>query len=346
MIIKGARIAAFIGRPDPAVLVALLYGPDLGLVRERGDLLLRAVARDPRDPFVVAEIAADRLKKDPSLLADEVASLSPTRERRVIRIRDAGDEAAAAVAATLAADGGALVILEAGDLGKKSPLRGMVENAANAAAIPCYADEGSGLQDFVRDTLGQAGIALDGDALAFLAASLGNDRLANRGELEKLILYAGGVRRLTLADVTACVGDGSVASLDALAGAVAGGDLAAVDTALERVWSEGQAPVSVVRAVSRHFLRLHLAIGLVSAGASPDQAVAALRPPLFFKHKDSFLREMSRWYRDGLSEALHQLDQAEIDCKTSGVPAPEACGRALLRLASAARRSAAARRRT
>ncbi len=345
MILKGGRLSDFLARPDAGVLAAVAYGPDAGAVRERGQGLVAAAARDPRDPFVVVEVAADRLKKDPPLLADEVAALSPTGERRVIRVREAGDEIAAALDLALQATSGGLVVIEAGDLAKRSALRKLAEAHPRAVALPCYADEGAGLESLIDSVLAGHGLKADADAKAYLVANLGGDRIMSRSELEKLALYARGQDRIRLDDVLACVGDSASLSLDELALAVGAGDLPALDTALERAWMEGQSPVTVVRAVSRHFLRLHLAAGHIARGVSAEQAVAGLKPPVFFKQKDAFVRQLQNWPGDRLAEALRLLDEAEIDCKSSGVPAAAACGRMLLRLAAMGRQAGLRRRR-
>ena len=50
--------------PDRAIVAVLLYGPDHGLVRERADRLVSAVAGDANDPFRIAELSADAMKDD------------------------------------------------------------------------------------------------------------------------------------------------------------------------------------------------------------------------------------------------------------------------------------------
>ena len=80
-------------RSPPAELrVALVYGPDEGLVRERAKCLGETVVTDLADPFV-AELSGGDLTADPARLADEVAAISLTGGRRLIRIRDVGDAA-------------------------------------------------------------------------------------------------------------------------------------------------------------------------------------------------------------------------------------------------------------
>ena len=341
MILSGGRLSAFLARPDATVLAALVYGPDSGMVRERADALAKAVVSNPADPFLSVELTADTLRKDSALLRDEMAALSMTGERRIIRVRDAADGLAKDLEALFhEVREGALLIVESGELPKRSTLRRAFESSDRAVAIPCYGDEGRDLQGLVREMLTEAGMSAAPDALSLLVSNLGGDRMITRREMEKLILYVGEPRTVTAADVAACIDDTTFGAADAVAVAAASGRLEELDGALEKTWSDGQNPVSVLRSVSRHFLRLHFAVGLVASGMAVDRAMSSLKPPVFFKIADAFRRQISIWDRRRLSEALHLLNEAEIDCKSTGIPAQEFCGRALLRIAAMGKRAA------
>ncbi len=337
MKIPPARAEAFVKAPAAAVRAVLLYGPDAGLVKERADRLARGIVPDLSDPFRVADIAPAVLKSDPARLADEAAAISMIGGRRVVRLRDAGDAAAPTLRGFLGEPAGdALVVVEAGELGPRSALRQLFENADNGAAIACYADDGGGLEAVIQESLRRHGQTPEPDALAYLADHLGGDRRLTRSELEKLSLYVGGPGRISLVDATACVGDTAGMSLEDLAFAVAEGDHAELLRILDRLYHEGAQPVGILRSVVRHFQRLHLAAGTMAQGKSLDQALAALKPPVIFKLAPRFKAQVQRWPADRVATALEMLVNAEIDCKTTGLPAAEMAARALMQIARAA----------
>ena len=341
MKITPKNVESFIRSPDPGVRAVLLYGPDDGLVRERAGTLLAAVAEDPADPFQVTELSAAELKDDPARLADEAAALSLTGGRRVVRLRPADDSLAPRLQDFLAeTPGEALVILEAGDLGPRSPLRKAFEGARQGAAVPCYRDDERGLSALISESLRAAGLSASPDALAYLTGNLGGDRQLTRRELEKLALYmsAGGAGggRVELEEAQAVVGDSAARTLDDLAYAMAGGQLRELDRILTRAFQEGAQPVAALRAGARHLQRLHLVTGQVALGAPLGDAVAKLRPPLFWKVRDRFTNQARAWSREALARALSRLLEAERVCKQTGAPAEAICGRALLSIAARA----------
>ena len=341
MKIAPAQADRFVGNPGPDCVAVLVYGPDSGLVRERARKLASTVVEDLADPFRVTEIAAPALREDPAKLADEACAMSLMGGRRVVRLRDAGDAAAAALEDVLstASSADVLVVAEAGDLNPRSKLRKLFEGAENGAAVACYMDDERSLSEVIRETLGQSGLAVSPDAMAFLADHLGSDRMLSRMELEKLATYALGGNQVTLEDAEAVVGDGAAIALEDISFSTADGNVAALDRALGLAFDEGTNAVAVVRAAQRHFQRLHRAAGAVAGGATPDQAVKALRPPVFFKRARAFRSQLQNWSAPRLSGALTALTEAEIACKTTGIPAEAACRRALLALARQAARS-------
>jgi DNA polymerase-3 subunit delta len=343
MKLAAGRIEAFLARPDPLVRVILVYGPDGGLVRERISRLTKGVVENPSDPFRVAELSTAILKDDPARLSDEAASISMIGGRRVLRITEAADALSSLMEKFLAnPSGDALVLLAAGDLGKSSSLRALCEKHDLAAAIPCYADEGRDLAGVIRETLERHKLSPDPDALAFLIANLGGDRMITRAELDKLALYMGQPGRVSLSDAEAAIGDNSGFTMDDLVYSVTDGNVAASQRLLERVLNEGNSSVAVLRALSRHFQRLHWAAAQIQGGKSPKQAMMGLRPPVFFKQESRFESALGVWPPGALATALETLLAAEIDSKSTGMPAETMLAQTMLDLA---RQSAARRKR-
>jgi DNA polymerase-3 subunit delta len=333
MKVAADRIDGFVRAPDDAARAILVYGPDTGLVRERADALARTVVKDLSDPFLVAELTPAHLREVPTLIADEAAAIALTGGRRVVRMRDATDAIAAQVEQFLeGSPGDALVILQAGDLNPRSALRKLCEDSPNAAAVPCYADDERSLERVIHETLAAENIRVSADAMAYLCANLGADRGLSRSELEKLALYVGAGNEVSLADAASSVGNSSALSLDDVVMAAAGGDATAADRALSRSYAEGSNPVTVLRAMARHLMRLQLARGKIDEGATPEVAMKALRPPVFFKAAGPFRNQLRQWNSTRIAQALSLVLEAEQQCKQTGMPADSLCGRAILQI--------------
>jgi len=339
MKISAGKVAAFIARPDPMARAILVYGPDAGAVRERcWKLAGDAVGGETDDPFRFVELPATSLINDPPRLTDEAASLSLSGGSRAILVRGAGDGLADIFKSFLTDPGHeALVVIEAGDLPPRSRLRKLFEAAENAAALPSYLDQGGDLTGFIRNTLKELGVTASPEALSFLSRNLGVDRQLTRKELEKLALYAGNGGEVDLGAARACISDSSALSFEDISYAVGEGNLPQLEQALERVFLEGMAPTALLRGAAGHFLRLYRVGSAMASGATVDLALRELKPPLFFKLKDRFLRQLGTWSPSRARIAMDRLLEAEIDCKTTGFPAETICHRILLSLAYSAK---------
>lgn len=346
MKLKANQVDAFIRKPDPTVRAILVFGPDDGLARERAARLVADAAADPDDPFLVADLTGADIAADPARLIDEAAAIPLTGGRRIVRVRDASPpapgagESVARAAKNLLEDppGDSLVILQAGDLGPRAPLRKLFEAADNGVALPCYADDGAQLDRLFDEILTARGVTLSPDARTWLAANLGSDRGVTRAELEKLALYAGDNARLEQADVEACIDDNGLQSMDRIVMAAGAGDRAELDRALSVGLAEGQNPVSILRAMNWHLQRLQWLKAGLAAGQDGRRAAQGLQPPIFVMHVDRFVAQARRWSETGLARGMLGVLEAERLCKRTGTPMESVCGRALLQIAALAGR--------
>lgn len=337
MKLKPPQIDSFIKNPDANIQAALIFGQDTGLIAERFTALSKAISPNPNDPFLVTDLTASTIQQDPTLLFDHVAELSLTGERKLVRIRDADNNLTKHFKALFAQPpGGAFIVISAEGLRATGSLCKLFETEKTAAALPCYQDDRAGLEALIQRDLSEKGLSLEADALAYIAAHLGADRLATRSELEKLALYMGDEKTVTLVDAQAVIGDQTQLAMDDLAYACAGGEIEQALAHLDRLFREGQAAVGVLRALSNHFLKLYRVAGKVVNGERLDSAMAQLRPPIFFKKKNAFSKQVALWTLPLLTKALARLQQAETDCKTSHMPDEAICTRTIMQLTALA----------
>ncbi len=329
------RLPGFLADPPAECRVVLLVGDDAGLVNERAGLLVRAVAGS--DPICIAEPGREAAR-DTGSLAGEAAAVPLMGGRMAIRLRDARDAWAEAVKAALAGPGPGLVIIEGAGLTGKSKLKALVAADPRGQVIECYAERGRDLAASITRILGELGAAAEPAALDWLTERAGEDRLAMRRALEVLALHAGPGQRITVEDAMELLGEGSMLGLDEALMAASLGEVAVADRAIAKAFGEGANPVQVLRAALRHTQRLHMARLAMEGGASADEAVSALRPPVFWKAKPAMTRALSRWSLARLEALGAALLRAERQAKSTGLPDETVARQVVLGLARSAAR--------
>lgn len=312
----GARdIEPFLRNPGKAA-GAVIYGQDGGLVRQRMQQLTERFLGPNADPTATIELTMEQLKADPALLADELAAFSLMAPARVILVREADDDVTESLmdALTRRAPSNYVILYATEALTGK--LRSLAERSDELAAIPCYKDEGAGLETVIRDALRGYGLRAGSEVVRFLSQQLNGDRQIILNELEKLSLYLGDeTEEVTLDDALAAIGENNDKSLDDIAYAVAAGDMAAICRLSDRLLAEGQIGFLLVRAVMRYLARLREIATATEQGQSLDAAIEALRPPVFFKAKPALKSHAPRWGAAQVTEALARLQMLELDSK-------------------------------
>ena len=343
---KRPDIERFLARPDPQIRAALIYGRDLGVVRDRGNQLAAKLVARPDDPFDVAQLTDGDLAEDPARLEGELAAQSLMGGRRLVRLRFAGEKASAdkLAAEALARHAAgelnpdAFFLVEAGALGRDSGLRKAAEKAAGAAAIPCYEDEPGDVARLVRETLARDGLSLNADALAVFVARMPKERGVARQEIERLALYLGPGSGMTAtpADLEAFLGVEPEASLADAAADAFGGRIAEAQAGIRRARQEGEPGPAAVRAIGFYLGRLRRALTLQKSGASLQEAAKAAG--VFWKQEREFLRQARSWTLDELDRIQPEVLAADRACKSAGSPDHLIAERLALTIASRARR--------
>lgn len=338
--VKTADVDAFVARPDPARPIALVYGPDAGLVSERVHAIVKVSVDDPNDPFALARLDGEALSAEPSRLVEEAQTIPLFGGRRAVWVKAGSRNIAPAVEALLAVPvTECRVVIEAGDLRRNAPLRAMCERAKNAVALPCYADTERDRARLIDDEMRAAGLVLAPDARALLIPLLGGDRQASRNEIRKLTLYAHGRAEVGVDDITAVVSDASALALDDIVDAAFAGRAADLEAQLAKARTAGSPPGSIFFAAQRQVAQLHKWRTAIEDGKS--FSLDAVQPPLHFRRKSLVEAALKSWTAARLIAVMAELAEAVLESRRKAVLADTIAERALLSIATKARRSAA-----
>lgn len=330
-------------RTDKAAV--LIYGPDRGMMKDRADQVARHVVPDLHDPFNIVIMSGAQVAEDPARFLDETKSLSLMGGARVIRITDPSDSITPTLKSYLAAPSpDCLVVIEGDDLPAKSTLRKLCETETNAAALPCYVQEGDELSRTIAMTLKSQGLSITPDALDLLTASIGGNHHQVQSELDKLITYMppapSGSKTIDADDVTACCGTMGLAGLDAFVDAFMNGQTETVFTLMPRLIDDGIPMIAILRTVLNHGRKLQGTHLRIASGEHLDSILdAKVGAPVFFKRKAAFRSQIRRWPLPRLERLMHDILMCEMRLK-SGQDPDVAIPQALLALSARAAKAA------
>lgn len=323
MKIQGASIRRFLDKPDKAVRAVLLYGPNESFVHEAAQTLARWAVGKSDDPYAITKLSDGEIKSDSARLVDALSAQSLLGGPTVVWARIDGKGADAAIVDALEGferdEPLGYLIVEAGDLGSTAELVKKFTAAKTGAVIAFYEETEAERAQYARSLAKELKLDFDRDAEEAFLAALPNDRGLARQEIEKLALYAHNLgRKISVEDLEALMANEAESALDAASLAAAQGRVAQAVEALARI--DALSGVSALRALLRRMHQLREARALIDAGASPTDAIAKLRPPVFWKERDAVAAQARLWTAKKLNAAYDVLWAAELRSKTAGAP--------------------------
>ncbi len=339
--LRGRDVDTFLARPDAGRPIILLYGPDAGLVRERGDALVASAVDDPNDPFSSVKLDGDELAAEPSRLVDEAMTVPLFGGRRAIRVRAGSRNFAGGVDALAEMPmKDCRIVIEAGDLRPESPLRKACERARTAVAIGCYPDGERDIAKLIDDELRVAQLRIAPDARGALTDLLGGDRQASRNELRKLTLFAHGDGEVTLDHVMAVVADASELKLDPIVDGAFAGKPDLVETEFAKAMIAGTYPGVIISAAQRQAAWLHKSALALAEGTPVSVLLEGGFPRLHFSRKPNVEIALRNFTAPRLLAIIDQLAVAALDMRKQSTLAAAIAQRVLLSIAVNARRRA------
>jgi DNA polymerase-3 subunit delta len=336
--IKPAEAEGFLRRLPKSTELILLHGPDAGLVDERCRAALARAVKDPADPFQLVRLSGDHLAGNPERLIEEASAIGMFGPRKAIWVQALEKPIDRSVKLLLEGPPFEnLVVIQAGDLSKQSALRSLCERSPRAAAIPCYAGGERENAALIDEMLAEAGLTIEPGAKRDLVGALGPDRRQSRSEIEKLVLYKMGEKRVTSEDVATIIVDANEVAMNAVIDAAFVGDYAALDRELSRAFAERLGSDPILGAAIRHVFSLAEGRAKIDAGMSTAETARDMR--LFWKREAAVTRQLSVWSSAALDGALADLQAALRRIRRSPLAAESVARMAFWRIARHVRAS-------
>ncbi len=324
MKISNYQIEPYIQRiAQEKIAGCLLFGPEAALVNYRFNLIAKKIAPNLSDPFLVANISKEKLVEDKAILADEFFSYSMLGGRKLILIRDCDAQAGAALKMLFSDQDFAkksdnFILIQGGDLDKSSPLRKICEENSHFAAIACYEDDERVIKKFIADELLRHKVKFNLDVTLILFEKFGKNRQIILAELEKILVFLGEEKNLTIESVKKLIASEAEISANEFVENFAAQRFDLALLTAEKLFRDGFEAITLVRFLSNFLQKLYQArMEIDSAGISFDEAVKNQR--LFFKAEAEFRLALENLSKIFLIENLYELQQLEIKMKNGNL---------------------------
>ncbi len=301
----------------------LFYGPDRGKVIENTENTINEIVNDTNDGFSFFNLEPSEIKSTPSILIDEITTISFLNEPKAIKIKDATDDIAPTIQTLIDnyKKWDAFLVISAGELPPISKLRQLFEKNNRLLILPSYLDESINLTTIIKQTLSKSGIKnIPDDVLLFLRNKLGEDHNTTKMELEKLALYLYGKTSISVNDIKNVIMDSSSINIYDLPLIVASGDNKKLNQILPRLIEEGNYPITLLKIILSHFKKLFSMAIEKENGKTIFEIIDNVKPPIFYKQKPIYEKQLSFWNSAKIKQVIVKINETDKKCKSGILP--------------------------
>ncbi|WDM85316.1 DNA polymerase III subunit delta [Ehrlichia sp. JZT12] len=315
MKITSSKLHAFFNNPQFANNI-LIYGNDYGKITMYRDKIIKHI--NINSQFTINKIDFATVNKNPSILFIELSTISMFCKDKLIVLANGEKSISQELKHILNNNiGSNYVIIISGELPPDSTLRQYYDNSKNAASIGCYKDDNDNLIFIISDFLTKNKVQFNTTTLQYLCNILSQNCNALQPELEKLMLYIGNNKNLTIQDIQ----ESLLAEIDPISEdlciSIAEKNIENFTKFANILLKNKFTPISLIRILLKYFLRLEYLIRIVKNGESINQALKSIHPPIFFKSIPTVKKYISTISHVEVNNIIKKLIEIEIQCKKS-----------------------------
>ena len=268
--------------------------------------------------FTINKIDFSTVNKNPSTLFIELSTISMFCKDKLIILANGEKSISQELKHILNHNiGNNYVITISGELSTDSTLRQYYENSKNAASIGCYKDDNDNLTFIISDFLTKNKVQSNTTTLQYLCNVLSQNCNALQPELEKLMLYIGNNKNLTIQDIQ----ESLLAEIDPISEdlciSIAEKNIENFTKFANTLLKNKFTPISLIRILLKYFSRLEYLIRIVKNGKPINQALKSIHPPIFFKSIPTIKKHVSTISHSEVNNIIKKLVEIEIQCKKS-----------------------------
>jgi len=294
----------------------LLYGPNLVLSSYRLEMISKKIVSNLADPFLVSILSEARCSDDQGSIADEFYSIPMFGGRKLIIIKDAGNNTAQSIKQLISnkdfiKKSDNFILIQAGDLSKTSALRKIFEDSPSLVGIGCYEDDDQFIRKFVNDKLLENNFKFNANIVNLLIEKFGKNRQILSLEIEKLSQYFQENKNLTQETLNEILVEQNEVSLNQFINNFADKKFSLALHEAKRLLDEEIKSIGLIRIWREYFYKLYNCKLMIQRDKIDfDSAVKSQF--LFFKIEADFRRHLKNISLQYLIKLLIDLEKIEI----------------------------------
>lgn len=294
--------------------LCLLFGQDESVISIKTKEILNIFKNEN-----IVNISQEELKSKPSRIFEEFQSISFFGDKTIIVLKPNErpndiTKYIKQIFEKVDENNKNFILIVAGDLATSSSLRKFCEESDYIVSIGCYNETDSGVISFIRNKLNQYDLKFNQDIINKIYSNIGNNLLVLEKEIEKISLYKGDDKNLTLEDIEKTTTDISGSDISEFINYFCTLDKQNTFKSLNKLLSESQSIV-LTRSLISYFLLLQRINYRIFNGEDISNAIRLER--VFWKEQLYIKKHLEFWDLKKINFMLEKFIELEKTSKFS-----------------------------
>ena len=209
------------------------------------------------------------------------------------------------------------IIFKSGILEKRSKLRNYFEKKINLITIPFYEDDVKSLTSVVITFISKHNIKLSKEIINLLVNRASGDRENLKIELDKILNYSHSNNKIEFEHIQKLTNLAENYGVNELADSCLGRNRKNISKILnENNYSDDDC-ILILRTLLAKSKRLLTIIKKYKETENLDNAISNMRPPIFWKEKESVKKQAIIWKIDELKSRIYKINEIEFLIKSN-----------------------------
>ena len=303
--------------------IIFLFGSNLGLVELLFKKTLEILKIDLNDPFSVSKIDGNEFKDNPSILFDNISTLSIFSDTRFIildlmYISITKNIENIILEAIEKNNNNYLLIIKGGNI-KQTPFVKHFQILKNSYLVPCYEENSDTIGSLISSLFSKHKLNFKKDFLNNLALRFNSDSLTNKMEIDKLDAFLTNNTYVTEEMILNLVSENTDINFDKILEYCTKGNPERALAYYNNFYENQSTTITLIRIFVNHFKLIEKLLLLTENDSNLKIVIEKASPPIFFKKKEFIISQCKLWNLKSINIILKRLIELELKCKLNQI---------------------------
>ena len=305
--------------------IIFLYGTNNGLINLLFRDTIKFLKIDENNPFLVSTIDGNELKEDPTVLVDNLKTISMFGEKKTIILNllysTISQTTEKLISDNIAQkDNDFVLIIKAGNLSSKSNLIKFLQKLNNCILVPSYDEEPDRIKIKLRDLFNKYNLVFSKDFMSNLYKKFSTNSLINESELEKLENFIFENKNISESSLLSFITNNQDINNNKIIDLCLSGRPKEALLHFNNIYDYSESNIGIIRQFGNRLKLIENLILLNKKGLSLRDAMNKIKPPIFFKNIPTVTHQCKLWSIKKINATQKKLIKLEKNCKSSTYP--------------------------